>query len=168
MGMNPYEDLLIIVTKCKNGCRQKRSYKSYTVDEKVFDAINTERVNSSLEALTYNNKLALSAQDHSEDMAMNQFLSAITSNGEEISERMKYYDYEYIHIGIKVGNGTKEISDILNRWFDKSGPVAVPDLFADKYMEIGIGYDSYDDGTKVTHYLTVVIGTPAKGYNPFH
>ena len=57
----------------------------------IISLINTERVNSGLQTLTFDAQIAAFAQSHAEDMAFNNFLSHDGSDG-TFGERMMHYN----------------------------------------------------------------------------
>ena len=56
-------------------------------EQQLYVLINNERANAGLEPLTVNNALETSAGYHSDDMAVNQFMSHIGSDGSTFWER---------------------------------------------------------------------------------
>lgn len=118
--------------------------------------INQERANAGLSALTVNSLLESAAQSHSADMACNNFLSHIGSDGSYIHDRLA-------RVGYPLGNGFSEIiaigtpQDAINQW-KADGPhwdvVMNKDITA-----LGVGY-AYYANSSFGGYITVDFGSP--------
>jgi uncharacterized protein YkwD len=119
----------------------------------LLDLINAARREASLPALTLNPQLTAAAQGHSTDMACNNFLSHIGSDGSLIHERLRAAGYMNVGFLEIIAIGTPR--DAMNQWRNDAGhweAVLNPGV-----TEIGIGY-AYSAHSDYGGYITVDMG----------
>jgi uncharacterized protein YkwD len=63
------------------------------LEREIFSRINTERSSRGISPLIWDDRLALIARDHSEDMALNRYFGYINSRGEDPTVRAIRYGY---------------------------------------------------------------------------
>ena len=125
----------------------------------VFRLVNIERVNAGQWELFYNDQLASAAQEHSIDMACNQFLSHYGSDGSTVYDRIVNAGYFYSYAGENVAWGYVTPADVVAGWMASQ---AHRDAILNwRYGEAGVGYVyKGNDTTHHYYYWTLVFGTP--------
>ncbi|HVP20383.1 MAG TPA: NBR1-Ig-like domain-containing protein [Anaerolineaceae bacterium] len=120
----------------------------------VLALINGARSSNGLNALTLNPKLAAAAQAHSKDMACNDFVDHVGSDGSTWFTRIKAqnYKYSYASENIYVGNPAfgGDPQGAFTWWMNSQ--VHRDNILSPKITEIGIGYAFYDKSTYGGYY----------------
>ncbi|MDD5012618.1 MAG: CAP domain-containing protein [Candidatus Nanoarchaeia archaeon] len=75
-----------------------QSPDSVLIEQKIFESVNQERINHGLNALVWDNQLALIAREHSEDMYKRDFFDHNNPDGDGPTERAE-------NNGIRITNG---------------------------------------------------------------
>lgn len=120
----------------------------------LLDLINAARRAAGVHALTVNAQLTAAAQAHSRDMACNNFLDHIGSDGSSIGQRILAAGYApsgYIEI-IAIGAP----QDAMNQWQNDAEHWAA--VIHAGMTEIGIGY-AYNAQSNYKGYFTADMGT---------
>jgi uncharacterized protein YkwD len=137
-------------------------YKNAQIEQYIFEYTNMERSSYGLEALVLDSALSQISQDHSDDMAENDYFSHINLDGETPTDRaiaadynvVKYLGDGYYSTGIgeniakmPTGNviGIGYVSDdaesiakaIVDAWMDSDGHRA--NILNSQYTNMGIG-----------------------------
>jgi uncharacterized protein YkwD len=137
-------------------------YKNAQIEQYIFEYTNMERSSYGLEALVLDSALSQISQDHSDDMAENDYFSHINLDGETPTDRaiaadynvVKYLGDGYYSTGIgeniakmPTGNviGIGHVSDdaesiakaIVDAWMDSDGHRA--NILNSQYTNMGIG-----------------------------
>jgi hypothetical protein len=116
--------------------------------------MNAARFNAGLPQLLQSTELNLAAQRHSDDMAQNNRLDHVGSDGSQFWERMTQAGYVLLSGG----------ENILSRWdtnaqavFDQwwNSPPHRDNMMNATYIEVGLAYAQASDGT---YYFTMVFG----------
>ncbi len=127
----------------------------------VLSLINQARAANNLPALTLNAKLSAAAQAHSNDMACNDFIDHVGSDGSTWFTRIQAqgYTYSYASENIYVGNPAfgGDANGAFTWWMNSQ--VHRDNILSPKITQIGIGYTFY---TKATYggYYTVDFAHP--------
>ncbi|WP_183546215.1 CAP domain-containing protein, partial [Methanococcus maripaludis] len=141
-------------------------YKNAQIEQYIFEYTNMERSSYGLEELVLDNALSQISQDHSDDMAENDYFSHINLDGETPTDRaiaadynvVKYLGDGYYATGIgeniakmPTGNviGIGYVSDdaesiakaIVDAWMDSDGHRANILNFQYTNMGIGVAFD---------------------------
>ena len=135
----------------------------YSIDQakliELLNAVNAYRSQSGMFAYPVNPKLAQAAQSHASDMACNGLTGHTGSNGSNIAQRVVATGYvaayadENIHIGSPTLNG----QEVVNLWVnDQNDTHPKLNLVSDTYIEIGIGYASFNNNG----YYVIVFASP--------
>ncbi|NEO62132.1 MAG: CAP domain-containing protein [Moorea sp. SIO4G2] len=114
----------------------------------VWQITNQVRAKYGLRPLQFNHRLYAAAQNHSNDMARNRFMSHRGSNGSTMSDRVKAVGYQYSYLAENVASGQRTPQEVVRSWMNSSGHrknILNPNL-----TEIGIGY--------ANNYWTQVFG----------
>lgn len=130
-------------------------------ESRVFELMNTERIENNLDPLRINEQLVLAAEYHSQSMANDDFFSHQGINGSTPFERMIDEGYSYQAAGENIAAGFTTPESVVEAWMGSSGHRA--NILSSDFTEVGIGhqYNSNDIGqVNYHHYWTVDFGTP--------
>jgi uncharacterized protein YkwD len=119
----------------------------------LLDLINTARREAHIPALVLNPQLTAAAQDHSADMACNNFLSHTGSDGSYIDDRILTAGYAPTYWLEIIAMGTPQ--DAMNQW--QANATHWEAVLDSKATEIGIGYAYYEQ-SDYGSYITVDLG----------
>ena len=117
-----------------------------------FYATNAIRGVYGLPALHWNEQLAEMAQQHSDDMAENNYMSHTDSAGLTPGDRIRATGIKWRMVGENVDGGLRDPFAAADDWF-RSVKGHREEILSDKYTDIGIGF-SYRSGTKYGIYGT--------------
>ncbi|MBN2555827.1 MAG: CAP domain-containing protein [Anaerolineales bacterium] len=126
----------------------------------LVSLINDERSARGLTPYIVDPRLTASARVHSTDMACNNFLSHIGSDGSTSGERMLAQGYTYSWHGenIYAGGGSYNAPQQAFTWWMNSEPHR-NNLMSPNYIHIGIGY-IYGPASSYGGYFTANFGRP--------
>ena len=130
----------------------------------VIELTNIERVNAGLQPLTLNSQLADAAQDHSDNMATDDFFSHTGADGSNVASRVQDSGYQYSTVGENIAAGQTTAAEVVEGWMNSPGHRA--NILNANYTEIGIGYEYLENDTgsvNYNHYWTQVFGTSLNG-----
>ena len=130
--------------------------------EQVVDLTNVERKKANLQPLKLNERLTDVAQDHSYDMAQDDFFSHTGVDGSIVSDRVENSGYEYFITGENIAAGQTSAAEVVEEWMDSPGHRA--NILNPNYTEIGVGYEYLENDTgslNYDRYWTQVFGTPS-------
>lgn len=124
------------------------------VAQEVISLINQARENAGLSALTINSQLMSAAQNHSADMACNNFLGHTGSDGSWIGDRLirAGYPLTYNYTEI-IAIGTAQ--NAMNQW--QADAPHWDSVLDSSMVEIGAGY-AYYSSSDFGGYITVDMG----------
>lgn len=71
--------------------------------------------------VTWNEKLAMAARAHSDDMAIHNFFSHTGSDGSSASDRATQAGYQWRSVGENIAAGRSDASDTLSDWLGSAG-----------------------------------------------
>ena len=129
--------------------------------EQVVELTNIERAKAGLSPLELNNRLLNAAQDHSNDMAQDDFFSHTGADGSSIGDRVRASGYQYSTTGENIAAGQTTPAQVVEGWMNSPGHRA--NILNPNYTEIGVGYEYLQNDTgsvNYNHYWTQVFGTP--------
>jgi len=120
--------------------------------EQVVLLTNAERVKKGCPEVTMDERLRLSSQGHSEDMAFNDFFSHTGSDGSSPWDRLKGQGYNYSVAGENIAVGYSSPSSVVNGWMASDGHRA--NILNCRFVHIGVGYFylENDTGKENWHY----------------
>lgn len=110
-------------------------------------------------ALKRNTKLDTAAQEHSVDMAKNNYFSHTGLDGRDPFDRMVDAGYSYGYAAENIAAGNATAAATVQQWIKSSGHCA--NLMSAKFTETGIGY-GYSDKATYKHYWTQNFGKPLR------
>ena len=130
--------------------------------KEVVRLTNIEREEAGLQPLKLNNQLVDAAQDHSNDMARDDFFSHTGADGSSASDRVRASGYQYSTTGENIAAGQTTAAEVVRGWMNSPGHRA--NILNGNYTEIGVGYEYLQNDTgsvNYNHYWTQVFGTPS-------
>ena len=87
----------------------------------MLDRVNAERSESGLAPLSYDDRLTLAAQRHSEDQALRGQMSHTGSDGSALPVRINRVGYSWSRIGENVAAGFPDAASVLAAWMASPG-----------------------------------------------
>jgi uncharacterized protein YkwD len=123
--------------------------------QQVISMINQARTAAGLGTLRVNTQLAAAAQKHSADMACNNFLGHVGSDGSWIGDRLRAAGYTSISYQEIIAIGTPQ--NAMDQW--AADPPHWESVLTPFATEIGVGY-AYFSGSDFGGYITVDISGP--------
>ena len=132
----------------------------------VIELTNAERAKAKLPLLKENSQLVDAAQDHSDDMANDDFFSHRGVDGSTLGNRIQDSGYQYLAAGENIAAGQTTAEQVVEGWMNSPGHRA--NILNPNFTEIGIGYAFLKNDTgsvNYNHYWTQVFGTPRNNNN---
>ncbi|CAI5721699.1 unnamed protein product [Hyaloperonospora brassicae] len=134
----------------------KLTYASYNEYAKaMLDAVNHQRATQGLPALCLNQKLHVSSQRHSNDMATHDFMDHFGTDGSRMSQRITDAGYEWESVAENVAVGHVDVADVMVGWINS--PEHLENIMGD-YTMFGSAY-AFNLAGKNQHYWTQNFGT---------
>ncbi|MEA5570004.1 CAP domain-containing protein [Calothrix sp. UHCC 0171] len=106
--------------------------------QQVLDLTNTERIKGGLQPLRLNHQLNQSAQNHSEDMALQDYFSHTGVNGSSAGDRATSAGYKFSSLGENIAAGYITPEEVVQGWMSSPGHRA--NIMNANYQEMGLGY----------------------------
>ncbi len=100
--------------------------------------VNAERVANSCPSMTLNTQLSQAAQRHSDDMAMNNFFSHVSSDGSTITDRVNATGYTYSLIAENIAAGQATPREVFSAWMSSPGHRA--NIMNCSLTDMGLGF----------------------------
>ncbi|MBN1249148.1 MAG: CAP domain-containing protein [Anaerolineae bacterium] len=122
---------------------------------------NAERAKAGCPALAISPQLTQAAQDHSTDMAINDYFSHYSLDGRTPWDRIRATGYSYARAAENIAAGYNSPASVVAGWMNSDGHRA--NILNCALTEIGVGYTylSPDIGSvNYHHYWTQVFATP--------
>ncbi|KAF4027877.1 Cysteine-rich secretory protein family [Phytophthora infestans] len=114
----------------------------------LLGRVNKERAANGLSSLCASSKLQKAAQRQSEDMAANDFLHHVGSDGSTVPSRISEAGYKWKSIAENVAGGQADADAVVGTWMNSTGHRM--NILGD-YTHFGAGYTFNPDGM-YTHY----------------
>jgi uncharacterized protein YkwD len=134
--------------------------------QRVLDLVNQARATrrycgnrefESARPVRWNDALAESSQRHSEDMARNNYLNHIGSDGSTAEQRVQRAGYRYRATGENIAGGQLNPEDAVASWI--GSPEHCANLMNPAFTEMGAGF-AVDRRSEMGVYWTQVFGAP--------
>lgn len=128
----------------------------------VVRLVNQERAGAGCDPLAAEPRLQNAAAGHSEDMALNDFLSHTGSDGSFLADRVNAQGYDWTWIGENIGGGQPSPADVMAWWMNSRPHRA--NILNCNFTETGVGYYYLENDKGTTnyhHYWTLVLARPA-------
>jgi uncharacterized protein YkwD len=141
--------------------RERRAESASDLEKDVFRLINYERLKRGLSPLTWSDRIARIARQHSKNMAQQHFFSHRGKDGSLVSDRASRNGISWMGIGenIVYFQGYDDPAKFAaNSWMDSKDHKK--NILNKDWQESGIGAFVTDDGS---YYLTQVFILPAYG-----
>ncbi|MGB0114823.1 MAG: CAP domain-containing protein [Ilumatobacteraceae bacterium] len=120
----------------------------------VFDLVNAQRAGYNLPPFTYDSRLELAAQRHSEDQARHQNMSHTGSDGSSMSERIERAGFAFRRAAENVAYGYRTPAAVVQAWMNSDGHRRNI-LSANTHIGVGVAV-----GANGLIYWTQNFGTP--------
>jgi serralysin len=131
---------------------------------KVLELTNIERSKLSFSPLTLNTQLLNAAQNHTQNMALQDFFDHTGKDGSSMGNRITATGYKFRSAAENIAAGSSTPEQVLSSWMTSSGHRA--NILNPNLKEIGIGYYflANDTGSvNYNHYWTQVFATSLDG-----
>lgn len=127
---------------------------------RVLELTNQFRAENGRAPLNLNLELNAAAQDHSEDMALQDYFSHTGKDGSQPWDRAKVVGYEAQSMGENIAAGQTTPESVVEGW--KNSPGHRANMLNASYTELGVGYFYLQNDTgsvNYHHYWTQVFGS---------
>jgi uncharacterized protein YkwD len=128
-----------------------------TLDSSVIAGINAQRKANGLGALLASAALAKAAQSLACDNAARQGTSHVSSDGSQITQRMRAVGYSFSAAAENIGRGFGTPTEAVARWMQSSGHRA--NILNTNIRDIGVGVAVSDAPDSRLHWM-VNMGAP--------
>lgn len=131
---------------------------------RVLELTNLERSKLGLSPLTLNTQLLNAAENHSQNMALQDFFSHTGKDGSSLGSRISATGYQFSAAAENIAAGSSTPEQVVSSWMNSSGHRA--NILNPNLKEIGIGYYFLADDTGTenwNHYWTQVFATSLDG-----
>lgn len=135
------------------------STPGYTIIDNSYDMlplINQARCSNGLNPVIFSPLLNNAAVNHSVDMAVNNFVDHIGSNGSTVGDRVTDQGYPWIFLGQNIAGGPTSVAAAFGSWGTEY--ILDPNM-----REMGLGHVS-NPNSDLDHYWTLVMGS--RGTDP--
>jgi uncharacterized protein YkwD len=120
--------------------------------EDLVSLVNEHRKELGFSELQWSNELALIAQEHSQDMSENDYLSHINKAGEDPSDRVFAKTDKFTFVGENIALGYKSGSSVFSGWL--ASKVHKDIMENNEFTHHGVGY--VEDGNYWTHVFAKI------------
>jgi uncharacterized protein YkwD len=127
-------------------------------EAEVVRLVNEFRAQNGKTKLNVNAALSQAAEEHSEDMAFNDFFSHTGSDGSQVGARVSEEGYDGRSVGENIAAGQSTPQKVFNAW--KASPGHNANMLG-SWEDIGVGYEYLDNDTgsvNYHHYWTANFG----------
>ncbi|MEM9976306.1 MAG: CAP domain-containing protein [Cyanobacteria bacterium P01_D01_bin.2] len=145
-----------------------------TLDQQFLALINAERTLHGLAPVTLDLQLDNAAQDHINDIAINDINLLdpnvdphIGSNGSPLGSRVQASGYQYQTAVENIGAGQYTATEVFDYW--KNSPLHRDNILNPSVTHLGVGHILLDNDTGVSNffdYWTIVLGVRLPGTEP--
>ena len=154
--------------------RSEIPIKMDTLDQQFLALVNAERTLHGLAPVTLDLQLDNAAQDHINDIAINDISLLdpnvdphIGSNGSTLGGRVQASGYQYQTAVENIGAGQYTADEVFNYW--KNSPSHRNNILNPSVTHLGVGHILLDNDTGVSNffdYWTIVLGVRLPGTEP--
>ncbi|MEG4090514.1 CAP domain-containing protein [Microcoleus sp. Pol12B4] len=131
---------------------------------RVLELTNLERTKLGFFPLNLNTQLLNAAENHSQNMALQDFFSHTGKDGSSLGSRISATGYQFSAAAENIAAGSSTPEQVVSSWMNSSGHRA--NILNPNLKEIGIGYYFLADDTGTenwNHYWTQVFATSLDG-----
>jgi len=116
----------------------------------VVSLTNQYRQQNGLQPLTFNSRLGTAAQNHSQNMALQDFFNHTGLDGSEAWDRVSATGYQWSRVGENIAAGQRTAQDVVQGWINSTGHRA--NILNPNFTEIGVGYYLLSNDTGNVNY----------------
>ncbi|MBO0334403.1 CAP domain-containing protein [Sneathiella sp. CAU 1612] len=125
----------------------------------VIDCLNAEREKVDLPALSPNDKLMLTAQQHAEFMDRKQALSHSGAGGSTFDQRILATGYKFTAAAENVALGAVDAAGVVQMWMDS--PPHRANILNAQVTEVGLGISpAQPEAPEVTRFWSLTLAAP--------
>ncbi|WP_406609388.1 CAP domain-containing protein [Agarivorans sp. JK6] len=99
--------------------------------------------------------MQLAAQEHSDNMANNNFFSHTGLDGSDSNDRAKKHGYDKYWAGENIGAGYGSVADVMNGWLNSSGHCS--HIMNPNHVDFG-GASAENSSSNYRIYWTLLLG----------
>src|SRR6476620_525232 len=153
-----------ILTRERSASQVAPSPTNQNFINRVLELTNIERSKLGLSPLILNTQLLNAAENHSQNMALQDFFSHTGKDGSSLGSRISATGYQFSAAAENIAAGSSTPEQVVSSWMNSSGHRA--NILNPNLKEIGIGYYFLADDTgsvNFNHYWTQVFATSLDG-----
>jgi len=105
-------------------------------NQAAVSMLNSIRAQMGKPPVRYNKRLERAARAHAKDMAQSGVRGHVSSNGAQLSDRVKRSGYKFCFAAENVGWGQKSMQGVMKAWLNSSGHRK--NMLTGKAQEVGI------------------------------
>jgi uncharacterized protein YkwD len=109
-----------------------------TVAQQVVELVNQQRISNGCQPFNISPELSAAAQAHSQDMALNDFVSHTGSDGASIGQRLTRAGYDWRLAAENIAAGQSTPASVVASWMSSAGHRA--NILNCSLRDIGVGY----------------------------
>lgn len=110
-----------------------------------------------VESLAWSCKLEAAAEDHSKDMAENDYFSHTGPDGVGIQQRIENQGYVWQAVGENIAAGQASATAVVEGWLESPGHCR--NIMSDAFTEMGMA-NAEDSESRYSTYWTQTLGNP--------
>jgi len=108
--------------------------------------------------LTWNDKLTVAAEGHSQDMAAKNYFSHTSADGRTLADRVSATGYTWSSLGENIAAGYPGVNAVMDGWIASPGHCA--NLMNAGFVEVGVVCVPGSAGDTFSTYWTMDLGRP--------
>jgi len=125
--------------------------------DRLIALTNAERATRGLYPLATDSRLTSAAERHSLDMATNDFVNHVGSDGSTAEDRIREAGYSCGWWGENIGAGYATPEELMAAWMDS--PIPRNNILSTTFVNVGAAY-VYNPNSSYGHYWTEVFASP--------
>lgn len=136
---------------------QKREMLSLVNEARSQERQCGDQQYEAVESLAWSCKLEAAAENHSQDMAENEYFSHTGPDGVGIQQRIENQGYVWQAVGENIAAGQTSASAVVEGWLESPGHCR--NIMSDAFTEMGMAEASNSE-TRYSTYWTQALGKP--------
>jgi uncharacterized protein YkwD len=130
--------------------------------QQVVDLVNQQRIGYGCQPLNISSRLNAAAQAHSQDMALNDFMSHTGSDGASLGQRLTRAGYSWRMAAENIAAGQPTPESVVASWMSSAGHRA--NILNCSLRDIGVGYYYQPDDQSNVRLSSGKTGGPFRYY----